>query len=172
VLEYVAQSEFEKPLVLVMSSVDKPRWSRARGGGADYYFIKPCPHPRPQSVLSAFPSGSRKSKRPQNVQADMEVVISDIMRQIRRARAHQGLSVSARPQSGFRLMIPNAGFRNKAALSHGCQDVQHHASRVDRAIRHAIEVAWDRGDVEVLSSYFGYTIQSQRGKPTNSNLLP
>ena len=45
------------------------------------------------------------------------------------------------------------------------------ASRVERAIRHAIEVAWDRGDVDVLSSFFGYTIQAQRGKPTNSEFI-
>jgi two-component system response regulator (stage 0 sporulation protein A) len=44
-------------------------------------------------------------------------------------------------------------------------------SRVERAIRHAIEVAWDRGDVDVLNSYFGYTIQNSRGKPTNSEFI-
>jgi two-component system response regulator (stage 0 sporulation protein A) len=45
------------------------------------------------------------------------------------------------------------------------------SSRVERAIRHAIEVAWDRGDVDVLYSYFGYTIQNNRGKPTNSEFI-
>ena len=45
------------------------------------------------------------------------------------------------------------------------------SSRVERAIRHAIEVAWDRGDVDILSSYFGYTIQNERGKPTNSEFI-
>lgn len=44
-------------------------------------------------------------------------------------------------------------------------------SRVERAIRHAIEVAWDRGDVDVLNSYFGYTIHNLRGKPTNSEFI-
>ena len=44
-------------------------------------------------------------------------------------------------------------------------------SRVERAIRHAIEVAWDRGDVDILNSYFGYTIQNNRGKPTNSEFI-
>ncbi len=44
-------------------------------------------------------------------------------------------------------------------------------SRVERAIRHAIEVAWDRGDVDTLNSYFGYTIQNDRGKPTNSEFI-
>ena len=45
------------------------------------------------------------------------------------------------------------------------------ASRVERAIRHAIEVAWDRGDVDSLNSYFGYTIHNLRGKPTNSEFI-
>lgn len=44
-------------------------------------------------------------------------------------------------------------------------------SRVERAIRHAIEVAWDRGDLDTLNSYFGYTIQNNRGKPTNSEFI-
>ncbi len=44
-------------------------------------------------------------------------------------------------------------------------------SRVERAIRHAIEVAWDRGDIDTLNSYFGYTIQNTRGKPTNSEFI-
>lgn len=45
------------------------------------------------------------------------------------------------------------------------------SSRVERAIRHGIEVAWDRGDVDVLNSYFGYTIHVGRGKPTNSEFV-
>ena len=45
------------------------------------------------------------------------------------------------------------------------------SSRVERAIRHAIEVAWDRGDIDVLNSYFGYTIHTGRGKPTNSEFI-
>jgi len=45
------------------------------------------------------------------------------------------------------------------------------ASRVERAIRHAIEVAWDRGDLEVLQKYFGYTVSNTKGKPTNSEFI-
>ena len=45
------------------------------------------------------------------------------------------------------------------------------SSRVERAIRHAIEVAWDRGDLDVLNAYFGYTINNDRGKPTNSEFI-
>ena len=45
------------------------------------------------------------------------------------------------------------------------------ASRVERAIRHAIEVAWDRGDIDVLNGIFGYSINGNRGKPTNSEFI-
>ena len=44
-------------------------------------------------------------------------------------------------------------------------------SRVERAIRHAIEVAWDRGDLETLQKYFGYTVSNVKGKPTNSEFI-
>ena len=44
-------------------------------------------------------------------------------------------------------------------------------SRVERAIRHSIEVAWDRGSVDVLTKYFGYTINNNKGKPTNSEFI-
>ncbi len=44
-------------------------------------------------------------------------------------------------------------------------------SRVERAIRHAIELAWDRGNVDTLTGYFGYTISGNRGKPTNSEFI-
>ena len=44
-------------------------------------------------------------------------------------------------------------------------------SRVERAIRHAIEVAWDRGDIETLQKFFGYTVSNIKGKPTNSEFI-
>ena len=44
-------------------------------------------------------------------------------------------------------------------------------SRVERAIRHAIEVAWDRGDIETLQRFFGYTVSNIKGKPTNSEFI-
>lgn len=45
------------------------------------------------------------------------------------------------------------------------------ASRVERAIRHAIEVAWNRGRMETLDAMFGYTINTGKGKPTNSEFI-
>jgi two-component system response regulator (stage 0 sporulation protein A) len=44
-------------------------------------------------------------------------------------------------------------------------------SRVERAIRHSIEVAWNRGNPEVIEEYFGYTVSDGKGKPTNSEFI-
>lgn len=45
------------------------------------------------------------------------------------------------------------------------------SSRVERAIRHAIEVAWSRNNIEMIKKFFGYTINTERGKPTNSEFI-
>ena len=45
------------------------------------------------------------------------------------------------------------------------------ASRVERAIRHAIEVAWNRGNIEAISNIFGYTVSVSKSKPTNSEFI-
>ena len=58
--------------------------------------------------------------------------------------------------------------RSTHCISSAASDVY---KRQERAIRHAIEVAWDRGDVDTLNSYFGYTIHNLRGKPTNSEFI-
>ena len=54
----------------------------------------------------------------------------------------------------------------RIALEHGTT-----VSAVERAIRHAIEVAWDRGDIETLQKFFGYTVSNIKGKPTNSEFI-
>lgn len=58
------------------------------------------------------------------------------------------------------------GLYPKIAKMHGTT-----SSRTERAIRHAIEVAWDRGNVNVLNEYFGYTISMDKGRPTNSEFI-
>ncbi|MBU5590740.1 sporulation transcription factor Spo0A [Clostridium sp. MSJ-4] len=45
------------------------------------------------------------------------------------------------------------------------------ASRVERAIRHAIEVAWGRGQIDAINKLFGYTVHNEKGKPTNSEFI-
>lgn len=173
VLDYIRENMSNPPLVMVFSAVDSSDFEQQIiNAGADYYFIKPV---NPLSVAKRVQSLSnwKRSKTKKNgiVERDIEVVISDIMRQIgvpahikgyQYLRTAIDLSINDDEmlESVTKLLYPTIAKMYSTT-----------SSRVERAIRHAIEVAWDRGDVEVLSSYFGYTIQSNRGKPTNSEFI-
>ena len=102
---------------------------------------------------------------------DLEVMVTDILREIGvpahikgfayvRAAIVLGIEGPETLECVTKVLYPTIA-----------RKFQTTSSRVERAIRHAIEVAWDRGDVDVLSGYFGYTIQSDKGKPTNSEFI-
>ena len=161
----------KRPVVMVLSSTDNPRFeSEILGSGADYYFLKPYdPQMLAQRIIQF--SDIHNSNVSHTGVKDLEVVVSQIMHQIgvpAHIRGYQYLreaiilsvSNSEMISSVTKILYPTVAKTFKTT-----------PSRVERAIRHAIEVAWDRGDVDVLSSYFGYTIQNERGKPTNSEFI-
>lgn len=168
----------KKPVVMLMSSVDNPNFEReVLSAGADYYFLKPFDLDVLAQRIHQLAGWSRAGQRniltakAQENSADLEVIVSDIMHQIGVPAHIKGyqylreaiiLSVqdSEMMSSVTKVLYPTVAKTFKTT-----------SSRVERAIRHAIEVAWDRGDVDVLSSYFGYTIQNSRGKPTNSEFI-
>lgn len=174
VLEHINSSPAEKPLVAVMSTMDSQSFEEQMiNAGADYYFIKPVnPELVAKRIVALTDWRSEKSKRENDVSdADIEVIISDIMRQIGVPAHIKGYQYL---RSAIKLCIADDNMISsvtKLLYPTVAKMYNTTASRVERAIRHAIEVAWDRGDVDVLSSYFGYTIQSQRGKPTNSEFI-
>lgn len=161
----------KKPMIIVLSSVDNMRFeSEILNGGADYYFLKPVEADVIAQRITQL-SGWNSSEKHEKNSNDLEVVVSEIMHQIGVPAHIKGyqylreaiiLSVNNTEMMGSvtKLLYPTVAKTFKTT-----------SSRVERAIRHAIEVAWDRGDVDVLSSYFGYTIQSSRGKPTNSEFI-
>ena len=174
VLEHMNDSLSEKPLVMLFSTVDNSVFEEQMiKAGADYYFIKPI---SPSTVakrvenLSCWRS-EKQQKTAMRTDTDIELVISDIMRQIvvpAHIKGYQYL------RKAIMLCVEDSemmGSVTKILYPTVAKEFKTTSSRVERAIRHAIEVAWDRGDVDVLSSYFGYTIQSQRGKPTNSEFI-
>lgn len=173
VLEHIDKSPAQRPLVAIISSMDNEHFEEQMiNAGADYYFIKPVnPEAIAKRIMSLTSWKSDKEKRSGYISGDIEVVISDVMRQIGvpahikgyhylRTAIKLSIEDSEMLASVTKLLYPTVAKMYSTT-----------PSRVERAIRHAIEVAWDRGDVDVLSSYFGYTIQSQRGKPTNSEFI-
>ena len=167
----------KKPVVCVISGVSNSDFEQQiLSAGADYYFIKPVD----ASVIadrikllvsmnintSVLPSVSGK-----NNNNGLEVVISEIMHQIGVPAHIKGYQYL---REAIILSINNTEMMSsvtKLLYPTVEKTLNTTASRVERELRHAMEVAWDRGDVDVLSSYFGYTIQNTRGKPTNSEFI-
>ena len=156
VLEYYQTHSVEKPIISVLSSVSSANQIAKR-------------ITRLTAWRNEHKAESRATAR--FIEQDMDVIISDIMRQIGvpahikgyhylRTAIHLCIDDREMLSSVTKILYPTVAKMYKTT-----------SSRVERAIRHAIEVAWDRGDVDVLSSYFGYTIQSERGKPTNSEFI-
>lgn len=173
VLEHIAENEGEKPLVLILSSVDSEQLEeQLMSEGADYYLLKPASARSVARKIERLSMWKSRKKNKESVNdLDIEVVISDIMRQIgvpAHIKGYQYLRTAIELSVSDTEMLSSV---TKLLYPTVAKMYNTTPSRVERAIRHAIEVAWDRGDVDVLSSYFGYTIQSQRGKPTNSEFI-
>ena len=168
-----AKDPVKRPLIVVMSSIDNPNFQREiTKCGVDYFFLKPI---EPQLVaerifqLSSWKGvgvGARYEE-----QKDLNVVITEILHQIGVPAHIKGYQYV---REAIRLTVEDPEMLNsvtKVLYPTVAKNFKSTSSRVERAIRHGIEVAWDRGDVDVLNSYFGYTIQNNRGKPTNSEFI-
>ena len=161
----------KRPMVMVLSSTDNQRFeSEVLASGADYYFLKPYNPSMLAERIVQFASIHNSSSGNNGVK-DLDVVVSQIMHQIgvpAHIRVYQYLREAIILSVKYNEMISSV---TKILYPTVAKTFKTTPSRVERAIRHAIEVAWDRGDVDVLSSYFGYTIQNERGKPTNSEFI-
>lgn len=163
-----------KPLIMVMSSTDNPRFEQEiLSAGADYYFLKPFDVQMLAQRINQLTGWSKAQGDVSKLQdtTDLQVTVSEIMHQIgvpAHIKGYQYLREAIVLSINDREMMSSV---TKVLYPTVAKMYSTTSSRVERAIRHAIEVAWDRGDVDVLSSYFGYTIQNTRGKPTNSEFI-
>ena len=167
----------EKPMVFVMSSVDNPKLEKeSLSAGAAYYFIKPFDLTMMAERILKL-SGWRTEASPLVynttgvADTDLVFMVTEIIHQIGVPAHIKGYNYL---RESIILAIKDSEIINSVTKTLYPTVAKEHSttsSRVERAIRHAIEVAWDRGDVNVLNSYFGYTIHNNRGKPTNSEFI-
>ncbi len=164
----------KRPVIFMISGVDNQRIeNEVLQAGADYYMIKPFDNfmlgERIKQIINWNSAGSSSVQEKRG--EDLEVTISEIMHQIGVPAHIKGYQYLRR---AIVFAIEDDDMMNsvtKLLYPTVAKEFRTTPSRVERAIRHAIEVAWDRGDVDILSSYFGYTIQNTRGKPTNSEFI-
>ena len=171
VIRYINDNLAKRPLIFTMSGVTAPAFEEQLiKSGADYHFIKPIRAELVAKRIEQFLTRSGESRYPLSA-SSLEALVSDIMRQIgvpAHIKGYQYLRTSIILCVNDSEML---GSVTKVLYPTVAKQYGTTASRVERAIRHAIEVAWNRGDVDVLSSFFGYTIQAERGKPTNSEFI-
>ena len=173
--EMTRQKLKKRTAVIILSSTDNPNLERELlSAGADYYFLKPFDVgilAERIRLLTGWNNPSADKLPSFSTEADLQVLVSDIMHQIGVPAHIKGYQYL---RSAIIMSVNDGEIMNsvtKILYPAVAKEYFTTASRVERAIRHAIEVAWDRGDVDVLSSYFGYTIQNTRGKPTNSEFI-
>ena len=145
----------------------------ASEAGADLCLIKPFNINSLLGHIESLMKMRRHSAGPAMItgNADMEAQVTKIIHQIGVPAHIKGYQYL---RSAILMTIEDSDIINsvtKILYPTVAKKYQTTTSRVERAIRHAIEVAWDRGDVDTLNSYFGYTIQNTRGKPTNSEFI-
>ena len=159
----------KRPLIIVMSGIDNSNFEREMlRNGVDYYFLKPIDAQMVAQRIVQLTSWkdvgvTAHYEAPQ----DLTVTITEIG-----VPAH--IKGYRYVREAIKLTVENPEMLNsvtKILYPTVAKNFKSTSSRVERAIRHGIETAWDRGDVDVLNSYFGYTIQNERGKPTNSEFI-
>lgn len=167
----------KKPVFVIISNFDSSMLEReALSAGAAYYVIKPfraCDLlERIADLMSCCEDKSSKNHTEiYSLDRDLEITITDILHQIGVPAHIKGYHYL---RDSIMMAVTHPEIINavtKELYPSVAKKYETTSSRVERAIRHAIEVAWDRGDVDVLNSYFGYTIHNSRGKPTNSEFI-
>ena len=173
VIHAVAQdASLEKPMYIVTASYATPMLEReVLAAGAAHFALSPFDQEEmAQRMLSLYTSRGRHFDS-EPVSPGLRVQVTEILHQIGVPAHIKGYHYL---RDSILMAIEDPEIINavtKQLYPNVAKRYNTTSSRVERAIRHAIEVAWDRGDVDVLNSYFGYTIHNTRGKPTNSEFI-
>lgn len=161
----------QRPRVLVLSGFVRGNVAElAAARGADYYMMKPCNLTTVTERIRQL-ANSAAGEQTEEPDRNLESTITSIIHEIG-VPAHikgyqylrESILIAVKDMEVInavtKILYPEVAKRFGTT-----------ASRVERAIRHAIEVAWDRGDLETLQKYFGYTVSNAKGKPTNSEFI-
>ena len=146
--------------------------SAAASLGVRYLMLKPCDlSALVERIEETRKSAPKAAGTIRNSSTDIEALVTGIIHEIgvpAHIKGYQYLREAIIIAVGDMEVI-NA--ITKVLYPQVAKTFQTTPSRVERAIRHAIEVAWDRGDLDTLQRFFGYTVSNTKGKPTNSEFI-
>lgn len=170
-MKKVQASGGKRPQFIVTSAYDNPFIEKqVMQGGAAYFMLKPFEISALGERITSLTQGGMTGRNAPGTE-NMEIVVTDVIHQLGVPAHIKGyhylreaiLSSIEDPElleSITKLLYPTVAKRFDTT-----------SSRVERAIRHAIEIAWDRGNLDTLNAFFGYTVNTCKGKPTNSEFI-
>ena len=173
VLKTIGSME-KKPIILATSGfVTDYVASTAASLGARYLMLKPCDLSAVVERLEEFRGGENQRtismRKPDK--NSIETMVTGIIHEIGVPAHIKGYQYL---REAIIIAVEDMDVINaitKVLYPQVAKTFQTTPSRVERAIRHAIEVAWDRGDLDTLQRFFGYTVSNTKGKPTNSEFI-
>lgn len=164
----------ERPKVIILTAFGQENITqKAVQLGADYYILKPFNlQVLGDRVRQVVRDKVESAPRPVPItRRDLEVEVTRIIHEIgvpAHVKGYQYL------RDAIMLVVQEINYLGavtKELYPAIAEKYDTTPSRVERAIRHAIELAWDRGDIERINKFFGYTVNGERGKPTNSEFI-
>ncbi|WP_425533879.1 sporulation transcription factor Spo0A [Terrisporobacter petrolearius] len=177
----------KQPKIIVLSAVGQDKITQtAINLGADYYIVKPFDfvifiNRIRELVTNKVVGGEPKIRQNKEVQmtrsdyvkntGNIETEITNIIHEIGVPAHIKGYLYL---REAIKMVIDNVellGAVTKELYPSIAKKYNTTPSRVERAIRHAIEVAWSRGKVDTINQLFGYTVHNTKGKPTNSEFI-
>ena len=172
VLKAISNME-RKPAVLATSGfITDYVASAAAGLGVQYLMLKPCDMTALAERLEELRGGRERKNHPrQTGKPNIEAMVTSIIHEIGVPAHIKGYQYL---REAIIIAVNDMDVINaitKVLYPQVAKTFQTTPSRVERAIRHAIEVAWDRGDLDTLQRFFGYTVSNTKGKPTNSEFI-
>ena len=171
ILKAIAGAE-RLPAILATSGFVSPFVANAAANlGVRYLMQKPCDMDELVDRLEEIRGDDRRvQERPTN-KTSIESMVTGIIHEIGVPAHIKGYQYL---REAIILAVEDMDVINaitKVLYPQVAKTFQTTPSRVERAIRHAIEVAWDRGDLDTLQRFFGYTVSNTKGKPTNSEFI-
>ena len=182
VLRRLSETGLRCHVIVLSGFINSKVVSDCASRGVDYFMPKPCDVGALTERIRQISAGEAEDTPADGIdcrpaaqlsrrEADLEAVVTDIIHEIGVPAHIKGYQYL---REAIILTIKDMDMINavtKVLYPEVAKRYNTTPSRVERAIRHAIEVAWDRGDIEVLQKYFGYTVSNIKGKPTNSEFI-
>ena len=176
VLEALNNSSVKRPKIIMLTAIGQESITQQVVElGADYYILKPFNVDVIASRIRQL-AGTITEQRPlvvaQAIKArPMDMEVTNIIREIGIPAHIKGYQYLRDAIMMIIIEVELLGAVTKVLYPLIAEKYMTTPSRVERAIRHAIEVAWGRGNMDMINKIFGYTIKLDKGKPTNSEFM-